>query len=402
MHVRLNRLAVAVGVLFSCAASAQSEDRPWNVGLTLDATRQSNPLELPPGNEHADTVYTTTLRGGLNLPFGRQRAYANAALIAERYNEFGYRNNNGYVIGAGLDWATVERLSGNITVNANQQQSPFIIGGVVPVTVSNIENSEDLIASVRLGAKTAIGFDASVGTRQVSFSEPQYASSEYRQDNATLGISSGTGGVANLGAGFRAQRTKYRSAAPGQTEPDQSDRQDFYVGADWVPSGASTVNARIYFGKIDYKLATYANTEGVTGSLVWVWKPTGLMSLRTTLSRDTGQESGYLRLDPGGTVSASDLSRVTNAFTIRADYQVTGKVTLTGALGYETRKFVDGFTGETGNDDTNRLSLGVRWEAARRVALGCNASRESRTASGYGSSSFDNDRFGCFAQLTLD
>ncbi len=127
-----------------------------------------------------------------------------------------------------------------------------------------------------------------------------------------------------------------------------------------------------------------------------------MLNLRTTLSRDTGQESGYLRLEPGGAVSASDLSRLTNALTIRADYLVTGKVTLTGALGYEKRDFIDGFTGAAGNDDTKRLSLGVHWDAARRVALGCNASRESRSATGFGSSSFDNDRFGCFAQLTLD
>jgi hypothetical protein len=77
-------------------------------------------------------------------------------------------------------------------------------------------------------------------------------------------------------------------------------------------------------------------------------------------------------------------------------------VSLSGGLGYEKRDFVDGFTGITGNDDTTRVSLGARWEAARRLALGCNASRESRSASGYGSSSFDNDRFGCFAQLSLD
>ncbi len=210
MHIRFNVLAVAVSVLFSGTASAQSDERPWNVGITLDMTHQSNPLELPPGNEHGDNVFTTTLRGGVNLPFGRQRAYADAALIYERYSEFGYRNNNGYVIGAGLDWATVERLSGNITLHANQQQSPFVIGGVIPVTVSNIERSEDLIASLRWGEKSTLGLDAAIGTRQVSFSEPQYASSEYRQDNASVGISSGTGGVVNLGAGFRGQRTKYQ------------------------------------------------------------------------------------------------------------------------------------------------------------------------------------------------
>jgi Putative beta-barrel porin 2 len=402
MRIRTTFLAAA-GIALSGAALAQSGDRTWYVGLVQDFARESNPLGLPPGSsEPSDNISTTTLRGGLNLPFGRQRAYANAVLGYERYNEFSERNNNGYAIGAGLDWATVERLSGNVALNANQQQSDFIVGGVVPVTVSNIERSEDLNARVRLGVVTAMGFDASLGTRQVSFSEPEFASREYKQDNASLGISYRTSGILSLGAGLRGERTRYRNAAPGQTEPDQSDRQDFYIAADWVPTGASTVNARLFFGKIEYKLATAADFDGVAGSLVWAWQPTGLLNLRTTLSRDSGLDSGYLRLDESGTVSATDFSQVTNALTLRADYLVTGKVTLTGGIGYAKRDFVNGFTGATGTDDTTTVSLGARWAATRTLAFGCNARRESRSASGFGSSAYDNDRFGCFGQIGLD
>jgi hypothetical protein len=34
--------------------------------------------------------------------------------------------------------------------------------------------------------------------------------------------------------------------------------------------------------------------------------------------------------------------------------------------------------------------------------LGCNAARESRSASGAGSYGYDNDRVGCFVQATID
>ncbi len=126
---------------------------------------------------------------------------------------------------------------------------------------------------------------------------PSTQPAEYKQESGSLGVSYRTSGILSLGAGFRGERTRYQWPAPGQTEPDQSDRQDFYIAADWVPTGASTVNARLFFGKLEYKLATAADFEGVTGSLVWAWQPTGLLNLRTTLSRDTGQETGYLRLD---------------------------------------------------------------------------------------------------------
>jgi hypothetical protein len=403
MHIRLNLLAAAAGLVLSTAAFAQSGDRPWYVGLTQDFSHESNPLGLPPGTEQGDNISTTTLRGGLNLPFGRQRVYANALLDVIRYNDFSQRNNNEYAIGAGLDWSTVERLSGNLTFNANQQQSDFIIGGVVPVSVSNLERSQDISALFRLGVVTALSFDARLGARLVDFTAPEYAASEYKQENASLGVSYRTSGILSLGAGFRGERTRYQWPAPGQTEPDQSDRQDFYIAADWVPTGATTVNARLFFGKLEYKLATAADFEGVTGSVVWAWQPTGLLRLRTTLSRDTGQESGYLRLDnEGATVSASDFSQITNALTLRAEYLMTGKVTLTGDIGYAKRDFVDGFTGATGKDDTTLVSLGARWAATRTLAFGCNASRESRSASGFGSSDSDNDRFGCFGQIALD
>ena len=38
--------------------------------------------------------------------------------------------------------------------------------------------------------------------------------------------------------------------------------------------------------------------------------------------------------------------------TLRADYELTGKITLTGRVGYAKRDLVDGFTGATGNDNT--------------------------------------------------
>ena len=36
MHIRLNLLAAAAGLVLSTAAFAQSSDRPWYVGLTQD------------------------------------------------------------------------------------------------------------------------------------------------------------------------------------------------------------------------------------------------------------------------------------------------------------------------------------------------------------------------------
>lgn len=404
MNDRLTAMALAAGLSCSGAALAQQGPGPYYVGIAQDVTHESNTLNRPAGSESSDTIYTTTLRGGLNLPFGRQRVFANAELNHQTYSNFDVRDNDGYNLGAGLDWSTIERLSGNFTFNAHRRQADFNPGGItLPLPQTNIERSEDVNARARLGVVTTLAFEAGVGHRRVDFSAPEFAAREYQQDSGNLGISYRPSGILTVGAGLSGQRTRYLAAdAPLQTAPDRSRRQDVYVTANWVPTGASTVDARINIGKTEYDLATAADFDGVTGSLTWAWRPTGRLSLVTAVSRDTGQETGFLRLLDGSRFSATDFSRVTDSLSLRGEYMLTGKISLTAGLGYSRRDLVDGFTGIAGSDNTTRVSLGARWAATRSLAFGCSASRDSRSASGAGSSEYDNDRIGCFGQFTLD
>lgn len=400
MKFRLSLVTCAC-ITFGGAALAQSSDRPWYIGLGQDFTHQSNVYSSATG-EISDTISTTTLRGGVNVPFGRQRAYANVSLNHQRYREISERNNNGYTVGAGLDWSTVERLSGSLTLNANRQQADFFVGGITPVTLSNIERSDEIRARFRLGVVTLIGFEAEFGQRNLSFTAPEFASREYKQNDASLGISYRPSGILTLGTGLSGQRTRFAAPVFPQTVADRSQRQDLYVTANWVPTGASTVSARINVGKTEYDLGTAADFEGVTGSLSWAWRPTGRLNVTTSLTRDSGQEAGFVRVAGTSSVSGTDFSQVTNGVSVRAGYELTGKITLSGIVGYTRRNLVDGFTGAAGRDNTSSLSLGAVWAATRSISLGCTVSRESRSASGTGSSASDSDRFGCSGQILLD
>ena len=402
MNLSPQLAAIAAGLTLAGAALAQSTERPWYVGAMLDVTRESNVLGTRPGTEISDTLYTATVRGGLNQPFGRQRVYADASVNQQRFDTVSGRDHKGYDLSAGFDWSTVERLSGNFTLRANQQLTDFIVDDIVPSSVANLEQSEEFNARVRLGVVTEVGFDASAGTRRVSFSDANFASRQYRENRGSLGLSYRPSGILTLGAGISAARTDYQAAAVGQTEPDRNDRQDVYLTADWVPTGASTVNARISITKIEYEQATATDFDGITGSLSWAWKPTGLLNLTTTLSRDTGQDTGFLRLADGSTVTGTDFSRVTNALEVRAGYDLTGKISMTGAVSYANRDLVDAVTAATGQEKITTLSLGARWAATRTISAGCNISRESSTATGIGTPESVNNRFGCFGQVTFD
>ena len=407
----LSVFTFASALLLGGFAHAQSGERPWYVGLYQDIGYQSNVLKSS-GAESDDITSTTALRGGLNLNFGRQRAFANAALTHTRYNDLKARNNNGYSLDAGLDWSTIERLSGNVLMSATRGQSDFNPGGIVPVTISNIERSEDLSAKVRLGVVTMVGFEATGGYRRVNFSAPEYASREYTQDRGSFGVTYRPSGILSLGAGIAGDRTRYGAPAFAQPVADRSERRELYLTATWVPSGASTLNGRVAGTKIEYNRATAADFDGQTGYVNWAWKPTGLLGINTTLSRESGQESGFLRTAPTLRLgaqgfelvdnAASDFSQITNTLAVNAVYELTGKINLDAGLAYARRNLVDGFTGAGGSDNTTTLSLGGRWAATRTISAGCRASHGTRSSRGAGSQDYKSDSFSCFGQITLD
>lgn len=395
-------VALAAGLLAHGAAIGQATDRPWYVGLTQNFTYDSNVLDASTG-ELDDTISTTSLRGGLNQRLGRQRLRADVELNHQRYKDLTERNNNGYHVGATLDWETIERLSGSLALRSQRQQTSFSVAGITPVSLSNIERSDDLSFLARLGVVTMLGLELGLGYRRVDFSAPEYASREYKQGDASFGVVYRPSGILSLSAGVSGADTRYLAPTTGQTERDRAERRDVYVAANWVPTGASTVDARLSFGKTEYELATTSDFEGVTGALTWNWRPGGRLSLATTLSRESGQESGFLPSPDGSTTTnATDFAQVTNRARLAGRYELTGKTELTGGLGYARRSFTDPGTGAAGRDNTTTVAVGVRWAATRTLSLGCDASRDMRRASGTGSSDLDSDRFGCFGSVTLD
>ena len=401
--MRFTLLALAASLASAGAAAQSSSASPYYVGITQDFTHQSNVLTGPNNSETSDTVSTTTLRGGLNALFGRQRAYANAQFSNVRYSNVDGLNNTSYNLGVGLDWATVERISGSLAATSDRRQADFT-SGISTATLKNTQRSDDVDAKVRWGGESLLGLEAGLGSRRVTFSAPEFAAQQYRQNRGNAGLTYRPSGSLTLGAGVATQRTEFLTTAVGQSQTDASKRNDVYGTATWVATGASTLNARINVGKTEYDQNTLANFDGVTGSLGWAWKPTGRLALNTTIARDTGQDAGFRPSSNGTTVpNAANFSRVTDTLAIGANYELTGKIALNGEASTARRSGVAAGLGSiAGSDTTNRLSLGAQWAATRVISAGCNVGRETRSASGAGTYDYTNDRVGCFVSATLD
>jgi hypothetical protein len=405
-HARVHRLLFAACLAAHLPLAAQQTDntnRPWNVGLSQEVTHYSNALNGSGGSEVSDTVWTTTLNGGVNVPFGRQRAYANGSLSHTRYSSLDGLDGQGYSLAAGLDWESVGNLSGSLLANAGRRQADFNTG-VSTISLKNNESFEELRARALLGGVGLLGIEGTLGYRRVNFSAPEFDAREYVQNSASAGVIYRPSSALTLGTGLSVQYSDYDVPSFGQTTPDTSSRRDLYVTAEWTATGASIVGTRLNFGKTDYERPNAEDFSGVTGSVYWQWRPTGRTAVTTTLSRDTGQESGFQSLVNGGRtrLTATDFSRVTNIFSLSANYDLTGKIVLTGAASHARRSLVDSISGGKGNDNTTVTSLGARWSATRIITVGCNIGHETRSASGFGSADYSGNTFGCLGSVTLN
>lgn len=391
--------AASVGVK---AQSVPNPDRPWFVSLGQEIEHHSNATQAPRGQEASDTVYTTTLSGGLNARFGRQRAYVNASTAYSTYQKTEGLNQPGYTLNAGLDWQTIGNLSGALTVAAGRRQSDFTT--ISTVALKNRETYDELGARVLWGGVGLLGVEGTVGTRRLRFSAPEFSAREYDQGGISAGVVYRPSSLLALGAGVSLQNTDYDVPLFGQTVPESNERRDIYLRADWTASGASVIGGRVNIGKIDYVRPNADDFRGLTGSVFWNWRPTGRTSVSTNLSRDSGQESGFQRLTTGQRVrlTATDFSRITNLAAVTVNYELTGKIMMLGTANYARRSLDDALTGTRGSDNTTTMTLGARWVATRVVSLTCTLGYESRSSSSTVSYSYRDNTVGCLGQVTLD
>jgi hypothetical protein len=412
---RLVPLALpALALLLAGTAAAQTS--PWYVGASQTITHESNLYRLtdsaavPAGVSKSDTIYSTALLGGLDLPVSRQRLYGTATLRASRFQDNDVLDNDGYTLRAGIDWATINRLSGNVDLSANRNLARFNSDTEIGLlTRQNIENNQRLAATVRLGVVTQYTAEASLEHQRTDYSAAEYNSRENRRTTGTLGLRWRPGGSNVFGAGLRHTDGEYPRSTPlagGGFAADNYTRTGLDLIANVEVGGASRIDTRLTLGRTRYDLADQRDTSGVTGFVAWIWRPGAKLQLDTRLTRDTGQDS-YFSGSPL-VDGAVDTSRTTTALRLRADYAATAKIRVNAGLSFAQRDLVrtlppNAFfpVSARGDDDTTELTLGATWEPTRSVVVGCDVGHEKRSVDGTLSLPYSANRLGCYAQVFL-
>ena len=413
-------LSVAVWLVASPAAAQSS---PYYVAGSLALTHDANLLRLAgdqtPGADESrsDVITSTALVGGINQGIGRQRVYGSLTLRDNRFQHNDKYNNQSYNGALGLDWSTVERVSGTLALSAVRALSTFNAEGVGLLSQKNLETSQAANAAVRIGVVTAYSIELGLGQRRVrnSLDDPRVKARDFNQDSASMGLAWRPGGAFSLSAALRelqGEYPKFRSDTAGAFESDRFKQRQIELVSTWQPSGASGLDLRLNFGDTKYVDNEQRNFNTVNGSLGWLWQATGKLRLNTRYSRDKGQDAYpssvpffFTRIP----VTLLD-SRAIDTWRLQAELDAAAKVALTSSVQVARRKLSrDTVTvvsptslgTSAGADSTTLVTLGVRWVPWRTTLFGCDASSERRRASGELSADLKGAVLACYGQLTL-
>lgn len=402
----LRPLIAALATTTSCAAWAE-DPSPWYLGASVSVTRDSNVFRVPDGP--GDTYTTTSLLGGFDQAISRQRFYGSARVGYSKYQQQDNLDNVGYGLAAGWDWATIEKLTGNVNVSANRSLASLNGNSTRPTRNRNMLSNEQVSTGVRWGGDGLLSLFANYGHGRVRYSAAEYITSEGSSDTVSVGTNYRLGGSTTVGVAVRLTRTanphgEALTIIPSGPEDFTSvtdNGRNLDLLADWTYTAQTRVSGRLSLTRQTYSgAASNRDFSGVTGSISGNYAPTAKLAFTALLQRDAGNNAAYFSTANSTTgatsIGLSQSSTSSNLAQLGATYAATAKIGVSAGLLYRRSNLTGG-----GSDALTQWSLGTSYAIARNWQLGCNLSRESRSYSGISGLDYNANTVGCSAQFTL-
>jgi hypothetical protein len=387
-----------------------SDPNPYFLGARQGFTHETNVNHTP--NGRSDNYSTTSVFGGFDQPIGRQRVFGRATVGYNRYQHESQLDNTSYDANAGLDWSTIERLSGNLNVAFSQNLAAPAVIGFVPDQRRNIATTQSIDATVRWGGASLLTLEGRAGYSNIDYSLPEYQSSESKQSRASIGLYYRPGGPLRLGVAARFTRAESPASGPNVTPPvlaNTAESRNLDFTANYDVSGQVSAGGRISYTRQTNSAITAADFSGLTGDLNVAYRPTGKLSFNLYAARDVGSNSSQFTTSQsflvGTTVITThrneilEVSQVTNSAGLGVGYAATGKITANAGVRYARAKLVSQAVADS-TDVLKSAYIGANWEVARNWLVACNVGRESRDVSGSLNYSYASTSVGCLGQYT--
>jgi hypothetical protein len=404
--------ATAVAALLATLlpGARADEPSPYYIGASIAYSHDSNIFRTPTAGvsdpstgqlvlPQADTITSGGLLAGIDQPFGRQHFYASGNLRDNRYSNHSELNNTSYGLNTGLDWSTIERLSGTLAYTTNKNLASYG-GSRLGFQEKNVEHTQKFDASVRYGLVSLLSLEGKYGHSSLDYSAPLFQVNNYNQNAYSLGLIYRPSGILTVGADLRTTKGEYPDISSGLTFR----RNDADLTATWDPTGESHFYGRLSYTRQRYDEPGFTDFNGTTGALSWTYQPTGKLTFVTQLSHDTGAESNYTFAVFGPFREIGNTSHVNDTLQVRARWDMTAKLRAE-ATGEYLRRSLQGVEqpDDTGHDNLRVASLQFTYDATRNIQLACSMTRESRRSTAFAELSYPykDTTYGCSAQAVL-
>jgi len=393
-----------------------SDPNPYYIGVSQAFTHDSNVYRVPDGP--GDTFSSTSLLGGFDQLLGRQRLFGRAVVSGNRYQDETNLNNVSYSAFVGVDWETIEHLSGRVSGNFNRGLSSAPAGGSTPVTAQNIADTQTIEALIRWGGPSLLTLEGGASYSNVGYSSPQYVGSEFNKSSANVGLFYHGGGPFRVGIGVRADATRSPNAfvdpATGQVQSTRLNGQYVDLFADYDVTGQIVTNLRLSYTRQENS-AGGTDLSGWTGALGVSWQVTSKTSLRVDAARDAGFNSttyNTFAFTPTATgiaftpvVGVFQNNQITASAGISANYAATAKISTFASARYYRAHQINLIAGGGAAapdviDIANTYSLGANYEITRNWGAACTMAYERREVSGGTNYTYDAKTIGCSTQFT--
>ncbi len=428
---RRRALSAAIGTALACAGnSAFAQDaasgrslapdpNPYYLGVSEGLTHDSNVFRIPSGP--SDNFSSTSLSGGFVQQISRHRIFGRGNFTLNRYFDQTQLNNTSYNLATGVNWETIENLSGNLNLGAGRNLTSPTASPTAPVANRNIAKTENADARVRWGGNSLLTLESSVGYSRLDYSNPQSVSAQSKGRTGSLGIYYRPGALLRLGLAGRVNRTESPNAFldpnTGTYQANTIKGKNLDVLADYEVSGFVSANGRVSYTKQTNSGVNGANFSGLTGGLGLSYRPTARTAFRLDIARDAGFDASLFNTVSITTNSSGvqvltpiagryENNRVTDSIGVGATYEVTAKISANAGASYGRAKLTTTIVGAGSQagpetlDKQDSIYIGASYAIARNWGLNCNAAYTHRDVTGPAPFSYNDNTISCTTQYT--
>ncbi len=229
----------------SVRAQDTSEPNPYYIGAAQAFSHDSNVFRAQDGE--SDIISSTSLLAGLDQPLGRGRVAADLTYTINRFQDQDQLNNNEYNARGRLDWATIERISGDFRAYDRSSLNRYDLESPEGITFKDMVRISGVAAQARIGVVTRWTFDGGAAYDQTRHSASQEENRNLRQGTINGGIRYRPHDLFNVRLGLRYSEGRYYNYGVDPTTggdiEDKVDRDDIDLSVFWQPTGNSSLNA---------------------------------------------------------------------------------------------------------------------------------------------------------------